>query len=213
MKNLRETLINIARKEISDSDPSHDFSHAMRVLRLAEYIGEKEKTDLDVIVPAALFHDIVVYPKNDPRTQESQDESAKKAHELLEKIELYPKEKIETVAHIIRTCSFSKSIHSDLLEARIIQDADGLEATGAISIMRTFSSSGSMARSFYHENDPFCRKRKPEDKRYALDLFFTRLLKIKDSMHTPTAKKMAERRTLFLRKFLKQLELELRGGG
>ena len=108
-------------------------------------------------------------------------------------------------------CSFTKNIQPDFIEAKILQDADGLEATGAISIMRTFSSTGQMQRPFYHPRDPFCQARQPDSLKFALDLFYERLLLVEQRMHIATAQKIARRRTKFLRQFLKELELELKG--
>lgn len=210
-KELRHKLISLAEEKITDDDPSHDFEHALRVLANAERIHKDEDADLDILVPAALFHDIVNYPKNDPRSRFAADESAEVAKVLLKEVKEYPEDKIDSVAMTIRTCSFSKGINPDSIEAKILQDADGLEATGAISIMRTFSSTGSMKRLFYHSEDPFCRDRKPDDLKFALDLFYTRLLKVEERMHTKAAKKIAKRRTSFLRKFLEELRLELEG--
>jgi len=75
-RNLREQLIKIAKEKIPNTDVSHDFEHALRVLTNAERIGKTEKGDLDIIIPAALFHDVVVYQKNHPDSQRSQEESA-----------------------------------------------------------------------------------------------------------------------------------------
>ena len=207
---LKEKLIDIAKQRISNDDPSHDFLHALRVLVVAEQIAKEEKADLDIVVPAALFHDLVNHPKNDPHSKDAPNESAELAKQILEEIKEYPKKKIEKSQTAIRCCSYSRGILPELLEAKILQDADGLEATGAISIMRTFSSTGSMKRIFYHQRDPFCKDREPDDLKFALDLFFTRLLKLKARMNTATAKKMAQRRTLFLQAFLRELELELK---
>lgn len=77
--------------------------------------------------------------------------------------------------------------------------------------MRTFSSTGSMKRVFYHSEDPFCRERPPDDLKFALDLFYTRLLKVEERMHTMAAKKIAKRRTAFLKEFLEELKIELEG--
>lgn len=208
---LKDKLLSTVRKRITDEDPSHDFEHTLRVMNNAEEIARKENADLDIVIPAALLHDIVNYPKNDPRSRNASDESAEVAGKILRKVKGYPKSKIGRVQLAIRSCSFSKGIAPKLLEAKILQDADGLEATGAISVMRTFSSTGSMKRLFYDPNDPFCENREPDDLKYAIDLFFTRLLKVKERMHTKTAKKIAERRTNFLKKFLKELRLELKG--
>ncbi len=208
---LKAKLIKIARQKISDIDASHDFYHAQRVLTNAEMIAHKEKADMDIIVPAALFHDLIVYPKNHPNRHLSQEESALAAQKILEKLPHYPKKKIEAVKTCILECSFTKGIIPNLLESKILQDSDGLEATGAISIMRTYSSTGQMKRPFYNAEDPFCTKREPDSKKYALDLFYTRLLKVEGRMHTKTAKQIAKHRTAFLKTFLKEFKLELDG--
>ncbi len=210
-KNFRSKLIEIARRNIPDTDVSHDFEHALRVLANAERIAKEENADLDIIVPAALFHDVVVYPKDHAEKHKSQEESAELVSKILNKINNFPKEKIAKVKTCILECSFSKGILPKLLESKILQDADGLEATGAISIMRTYSSTGQMKRPFYNSVDPFCKKREPNTLHFALDLFYTRLLKVEERMHTKKAKVIAKRRTKFLRSFLKELELELEG--
>ncbi|HBK35165.1 hypothetical protein A2239_04055 [Candidatus Uhrbacteria bacterium RIFOXYA2_FULL_40_9] len=208
---LKNQLIEIAKEHIPNTDVSHDFEHTSRVLSNAERITRNEGGDLDIIIPAALFHDLVVYPKDHPNSDQSQEESAQKAKELLGEVEGYPQEKRENVMSCIRECSFSKGIIPDSLESKILQDADGLEATGAISIMRTYSSTGQMKRPFYHPDDPFCEHREPMAKLFALDLFYIRLLKVEGRMHTKTAKKIAKRRTKFLKTFLKEFKLEREG--
>jgi len=208
---LKKKLVQIAKEKIPNADASHDFEHAARVLASAERIAKDEKADLDVVVPAALFHDVVVYPKNHPDKHLSQIESAEMASKILNAIKDYPKNKIEKVKICIMECSFSKGIVPKLLESKILQDSDGLEATGAISIMRTYSSTGQMKRPFYDAEDPFCKKRKPDSMKNALDLFYVRLLKVEGRMHTKMAKRIAKRRTGFLRDFLGELKLELEG--
>jgi len=175
---------------------------------MAENISRREKADLDVIIPAALFHDIVVYPKNSPKSKNENHESAKLASRILSRIKDYPKSKIPMVIESIEQCSFKKQILPNLLEAKILQDADGLEATGAISIMRTFSSGGQMNRPFYDPQDPFCQNGTTEF-RSDLDLFYRRLLIVQDRMHTKHARQIAAKRTKFLRSFLSELKSEL----
>jgi len=208
---LKNQLIKIAKNKISDTDVSHDFEHAIRVLSNAEIIAKEEGGDFDIIFPAALFHDIIVYPKNHPDKHKSQEESAEAAEKILNSFGNFPKSKIEKVKTCIMECSFSKGIVPKMLESQILQDADGLEATGAISIMRTYSSTGQMKRPFYNVEDPFCKNREPNATKFALDLFYERLLKVAERMHTRTAKKIAKRRTDFLLAFLKEFELELKG--
>ena len=208
-ESLRQKLIDLAKEKITKEDISHDLQHSLRVLALAEKIAKEEGADFDIIVPAALFHDVVIYPKNNPRSKNESEESARYTAQLLEDIEDYPKNKIRKVQTAIEQCSFSKRIMPELLEAKVLQDADRLEATGAISIMRTFSSTGQMKRPFYKPEDPFCKNREPEPKRYALDLFYARLLKVESGMHTKKAKELAKERTGFLRSFLEELKNEL----
>lgn len=207
-KQLRKTLIRIAEREVVN-DPSHDVNHALRVLALSEKIAKRESCDLDIIIPAAVFHDIINYPKNHHKRLYSSDESARQTKKILKQLNSYPKHKIDKVCETIRLCSFTKGLTPDFLEAKILQDADSLEAMGAISIMRTFSSAGIMNKTFYDATDPFCKRRKPNDSKYALDLFFTRLLVVQRRLHTETAKKMAERRVKFLKTFLRELRFEL----
>ena len=209
---LENHLIEIAKAKISDDDPSHDMLHAMKVLETVKYLSSKEGGDLDVLVPAALFHDVVCYQKNHPNSHLSAKESAELTASILKELNNYPQEKIANVYAIINECSFSKGITSTSIEGKILQDADKLEATGIISIMRTFCSAGQMKKKLYHPEDPFCIERKPDGKVYALDLFFDRLLVVKDLMHTQTAKKIAERRTKVLQRFLEDFSLELYSG-
>ena len=201
--------MKIAKEKISPTDVSHDFEHTLRVLSNAERIGKEEHGDFNIIVPAVLFHDLVVYPKDHPDRHRSQEESADAAEKILNNLSSFPKEKIEKVKTCIRECSFSKGIIPKLLESKILQDADGLEATGAISIMRTYSSTGQMKRPFYNPQDPFCEHRDPDPSKFALDLFYERLLKVAERMHTKTAKNIAKRRTDFLIQFLQEFKLEI----
>lgn len=208
-KSLKEKLIDIARKEISKNDPSHDIGHSLRVLEISEKIAREETADLDILIPAALFHDVINYPKNHKDRLNSSRESAEFAKRILKRIDYFSKEKIEKIYTSINLCSFTRGKTPEFLEAKILQDADGLESMGAISIMRTFSSAGVMNKIFYNPEDPFCKERTPDDNKYALDLFFTRLLVIQGRIHTKIARNMAKKRILFLKKFLKELQDEL----
>ncbi|MDR1694015.1 MAG: HD domain-containing protein [Lactobacillaceae bacterium] len=209
MKNKTEDfLINYVRENIKN-DCSHDFSHALRCLNLCKKIAKKEKADLDILIPAALFHDIICYPKDSPKSKLSAIDSAKKAKEVLVSISEYPKEKINEAALCIENCSFSSKKKPHSIESAILQDADRIEATGAIAIMRTFASAGSMNKAFYNTNDPFCENRKPESLAYAVDLFYERLLVVADLMNTKTAKKIAQKRTKILQSFLTAAKEEI----
>lgn len=206
---LKEELFTLAEEQQTKGDPSHDFEHIRRVASLAEKIGRSVDADMDILIPSALFHDSIVYAKNDPRSKNETEESAEHVKNILLKIKEYPQEKIKHVQTCIRQCSFSKGIIPTLTESKVLQDADRLEATGAISIMRTFTSGGQMGRSLYAPFDPFREKTEPENFKFSLDLFYKRLLIVESKMHTDLAKEIAKRRTDFLKDFLNELKLEL----
>jgi len=205
---IKNQLVSIAKEKQTKDDPSHDFEHIRRVLNLAEKIGKSVKADLDIVIPAALFHDTVVYRKDSPESKNETDESAEKAGEILASFDEYPKEKTEKVKICIKQCSFTKGIVPDLLESKVLQDADVLESTGAISIMRTFSSGGQMNRSLYNPEKPFFEKDEA-DFPSGIGLFYRRLLLAEKRIHTAFARKIAKRRTKFLKDFLKEFKQEL----
>ena len=206
-KIIRE-LRKIAEDRQLKSDPSHDFEHVIRVLNMAIKIGKNVKADLDIVIPAALFHDTVVYRKDSPESRNEANESAEVAVSILEKTKGYPKQKISAVKTCIEQCSFTKGITATLLESEVLQDADLLESTGALSIMRTFSSCGHMNRSLYNTKRPFYEKHE-KDYSSGVGLFYRRLLLAEKRLHFPLAKKIAKRRTAFLKKFLAELQREL----
>jgi uncharacterized protein len=207
---LRQHLISVATRHMRRNDLSHDINHSLRILTMAEKIAKSEdNVDMDVLVPSALFHDVIIR-KGTPKQSGESKESAVLAGKFLRRTVGYPKEKIEKVKYAISVCSFKKNIRPETIEARILQDADMLEATGAISIMRTFGSSTLMNNgSFFDPADPFCRRRKPDDLNYSLDLFYTRLLLVQERIHTKLGRRIAAKRTVYLRKFLWELEIEL----
>jgi len=210
---IKDFLIKVVRDNTTKNDPSHDINHVLRVLAIAEKITKEEGADLEVVIPASLFHDIIVYQKNDPRSKNETEESAEFAADILKKIENYPSKKIERVKKAIKQCSFSKGIVPDDIESKILQDADRLEATGAISIMRTFSSGGQMNVFFYNPEDPFCQKGECVSFRSCIDLFYQRLLVVEKGIYTKMGKQIAKRRTKFLVDFLDEFKQELKETG
>jgi len=210
-QSLKARLLLIAENESHPDDPSHDFSHVTRVLKNVETIAEAEGGDLDILVPAALFHDVINIPKDDPRADQASDDSAEWTRSLLMTMTEFPQNKISAVCDAISKCSFSKGINPELHESKVLQDADGLDSTGAISIMRTCSSCGTMKRALYDLDDPFFESRAKYEgsAHFGVDLFYRRLLIVESRMHTKTAKQIAKRRTEFIHAFLDELRLEL----
>jgi len=194
---------------LAGQDPAHDYEHVMRVYNNAKLIGPQEGATMEILLPAVLLHDIVVYPKGSDYSVRSSDDSADLAEKILRSYG-YSQHKINRISYCIRMHNFSKRLPPASLEGRILQDADRLDALGAIGIARTFSIAGSEKRTFYNAKDPFCRSnRKLDDKQWTLDHFQTKLLQLKHLMHTRTAKRMAQERTRFMMLFIRQLQKEL----
>src|SRR5574337_1085363 len=171
-------------------------------------ISKKEKASIKMITASALLHDIVSYPKSDPRSKNSSTESAEKSKNILKKYG-FSQNEIDTISDAIKDHSISRGITPKTLEGKILQDADRLDALGAIGIARTFSVSGAEKRPFYNTDDPFCSKRVPDDKSWTLDHFYKKLLLIEKTMNTKTGKIEARKRIKLMKKFLDELKKEI----
>ncbi len=121
----------------------------------------------------------------------------------------YPADLLAQIHHAIEAHSFSANIPADTLEARIVQDADRLEAVGAIGIARCFLTGGSMGTPLYEPSDPFAESRDLDDRRYTLDHFYCKLLGLADTMKTEAGKAEAVKRTQYMKDFLQQLGSEI----
>ena len=195
-------------KEIMDNDSAHDFEHVMRVYKNAQKICTLEKANEKLVLSSALLHDIVSYPKSDKRSKLSSIQSAKKSEQILKKYN-FSKEELSIISDAIRDHSFSQNTTPRTLEGKILQDADRLDALGAIGIARVFATGGSLKRPFYNIDDPFCKTRTPDDKTWTVDHFFQKLLKLESLMNTKSGKIEAKKRTSILKEFLKQLKQEI----
>ena len=202
--NLLQTLV----KKRMKNDPAHDFEHIMRVYKNAKKLCKKEQANEKLVLSAVLLHDIVSYPKSDRRSKNSSVKSSQEAKKILKKLDYAPHE-ITIISDAIRDHSFSRGKIPQTLEGKILQDADRLDAIGAIGIARVFAVGGSEQRSFYNNNDPFCRIRIPNDKIWTLDHFYQKLLTLESQMNTKSAKKEAKIRTKILKSFLSELKREI----
>jgi len=203
--------VDSLKKEVAsmmDNDPAHDFEHVMRVYQNARKICKKEKVGEKLVLSAVLLHDIVSYPKSDKRSKLSSLESSKKSKQILKKYN-FSKEEILIISNAIRDHSFSQGMVPETIEGKILQDADRLDALGAIGIARVFATGGSLGRPFYNTNDPFCKKRLPDDKIWTVDHFFQKLLKLDSLMNTKSGKAEAKIRTNVLNEFLHRLKREI----
>ena len=195
-------------KKIIENDSAHDFEHMMRVYKNAQKLCKKEKVTEKLVLCAVLLHDIVSYPKSDKRSKNSSIDSAKKAIIILKRYG-FTENEITIISDAIREHSFSQKKTPKTIEGKILQDADRLDALGAIGIARVFATGGSLKRPFYNIDDPFCKKRNVDDKTWTLDHFFQKLLKLEFLMNTKSGKIEAKKRTRILKEYLKQLKNEI----
>jgi len=206
--NTLSVLRNKVKKMMANNDPAHDFEHVLRVYANAEKICVKEKVEKKLVLTATLLHDIVSFPKTDKRSKTSSTKSAVKAKKILQKLN-YSIDEIKIIIDAIESHSFSKNKKPTTIEGKILQDADRLDALGAIGIARTFAVAGAENRSFYNTNDPFCSSRKADDKLWAVDHFFKKLLLLEAKMNTKSAKIEAKHRTKIIKKFLNDFKQEI----
>ncbi len=192
-------------------EPAHDIFHVHRVVRnarrivRAEHAGEGSEA---IACTAALLHELFTFPKDHPESARAGDVCAEHARRLLER-ERMAKSFVDAVCAAIRDHAFSKGAVPDSLEAKILQDADRLDALGAIGLARMWATCADMKRPFYSPVDPFCQARSPDDKAWGLDHVFRKLLVLGERLHTDTARAMAERRLAFLRAYLLELRVEI----
>jgi uncharacterized protein len=190
------------------TDPSHDVMHIHRVVHAALRLAESEGADINVVLPAAYFHDFVNVPKDDPRRKEASRLSAEAAAEYLSGIG-YPAQYLDAIKHAIAAHSFSANIAPETLEAKVVQDADRLDGLGAIGIARCFSTSTLMRRPYYCLDDVWAEAREYDDRAYAIDHFPVKLFKVAETMQTKAARAEARKRADFMRAYLEQLKSEI----
>ena len=204
----RRRLEEIARAAAQGAEPAHDFGHVRRVAALAGRIAEAEGADPAVILPAAVLHELFSYPKDHPDSPRSGEVCAERAADVL-RGEGYAPRLTEAVCACIRDHPFSRGVVPDTLEAKVLQDADRLDALGAVGVARCFAVAGALGRPLYDPDDPFAERRDLDDARWTLDHFARKLLRLPGTLHTGTARALARDRAAFLDTFLAQLGREI----
>jgi len=207
---LLETYAEVQRRFAHFNDPAHGWEHVKRVYKLTLHIAEQEGADPFIVGMAALMHDL----------GRIADSNSTKHHAVLSEIaaaEILTMHQVasetqEAILHAIAAHSFSRNIEARTLEARVVRDADRLDSLGAIGVLR-WAITATIRRTpqtrTYHPSDPFAEQREPDDSSYMLDHFFTKLLKIGDSMATETGRSIARRRINFMLAYLDELRSEL----
>lgn len=197
-------------KKINFTDGSHDLDHFKRVTYRALRFNEEEQlggTPL-VIVAAGLLHDMVEVPKNSPNRSRASRMAADAAVDLLQSLS-FPSELLLNIHHAILAHSYTAAITPTTPEARCIQDADRVEALGAMGLVRCLYTSGRMHASIINWEDPLAEHRPLDDGQWALDHLEVKLFHIPGMMQTEQGKKLA----VSLQSFMEEYRRKLIKGG
>lgn len=204
------SLTNFIKEQFQHEGTGHDWFHIERVTKLALRIQEQEGGDRACVHVAALLHDISDHKFNGGDFEKG----GKEALLLLKKLE-FPITFAEKVADIVNAVSYKGANVKDkmnCLEGKIVQDADRLDAIGAIGIARAFAYGGAINQPIYDPTvEPTQHASKEEylkNRTHTVNHFYEKLLLLKDRLHTPTAKKMAEQRHAFMEQFLAEFYKE-----
>ncbi len=191
-----------------DPDPGHGIVHLRRVVATALRLAKEEGARPEVVLPAAWLHDCVNVPKDSPDRPRASRVAAEHAVRFLRDAG-YAAEFLDGVAHAIEAHSYSAGIPPRTVEAKVVQDADRLDALGAIGVARCIAVGAALGRPLYQPDDPFCERREPDDRGASLDHFYTKLLRLAGTMQTAAGRREAARRTEFIGVFLAQLRTEI----
>ncbi|KQV63907.1 HD domain-containing protein [Rhizobium sp. Root1220] len=197
-ENLASQLI---RYSTESDDGSHDLAHILRVFRNASRIQASEGGDARIVAAAVLLHDCVAVEKDSPLRSKASALAAEKATVILAELG-WIADDVAAVAHAITAHSFSANIAPETIEARILQDADRLDAIGMVGVGRCFYIGGRMSSALYDPFDPSALDRELDDKRYVIDHFQTKLFKLAEGFQTNAGRALAAERDKRLRDFL-----------
>jgi uncharacterized protein len=191
-------------------DGSHDLAHLHRVWLNARAIAAEAGGDGEILAAAVLLHDCVHVEKSSPLRAQASRLAAERASALLAGLG-WAQDRVAAVAHAIAAHSFSAGIAPRSLEARVLQDADRLDAIGAIGVARCFYTAGRMGSALYDPLDPRAEHRALDDRRFAIDHFRVKLLRLADGFQTTPGTRMAAERTRRIARFLAEFEEEAGG--
>jgi uncharacterized protein len=190
------------------ADPAHGLVHLERVAATALALAAAEGARAEIVLPAAWLHDCVHVPKDSPQRGAASRLAAEEAVRFLTAAG-YETALMPDIRHAIEAHSFSAGIAPATLEARVVQDADRLDALGAIGIARCIGVGATLGRPLYSPDDPFCEARAPDEQGASVDHFYAKLLTLAGTMQTAAGRREAARRTAFLEAFLAELRTEI----
>lgn len=189
-------------------DPGHRIDHVARVAKTAIEFAHREGADMAIIVPAVILHDTFPVGKFTKERSKASALSADRSIQLLSDWG-YPREYDAAIRHVIIAHSFSAGVTPESLEAKIVQDADRLDAIGAIGIARTMAVGFRHGNPLYHAEEPFPVTREPNDNTNILDHFYVKLFSLTRSLHTLAAQEEGARRIHVMETYLQSLANEI----
>ncbi|CAB3842690.1 putative protein YedJ [Achromobacter anxifer] len=196
----RPQLIRIAR-DADTGDGAHDLSHLERVWKAARgMLAHHPEADPAIVMAACYLHDLVNLPKNHPDRPRASTMAAAQAVQALRAIG-YPAARLDGVSHAIEAHSYSANIAPRTIEARIVQDADRLDALGPVGLARMFHIGGQLGRALAHPSDPMGAHRELDDGVYTLDHIELKLVRIAGTMQTEGGRLLAASRLDWIRRF------------
>lgn len=210
----RRRFVAYLQQQWESTDGAHDLHHLHRVWRTSQNLAtlEGNAADLLVLLTACYFHDFVAIPKDSADRSKASLFSADKAVTILiGYFQDFPADKLPAVHHAIHAHSFSAQVPVNTIEAAILQDADRMEALGAIGLARMFYTAGKMSSELFHPQDPLATQRPLDDTKYSLDHIEAKLLKLPAMMNTAAGRELAKREAEFLKEFRLKLEGEVTG--
>ncbi|WP_041801867.1 HD domain-containing protein [Flagellimonas ruestringensis] len=212
---LIQNTIDFVKKELQHAEGGHDWFHIERVFNTSKLLLKHEQADAMVVQLAALLHDIA-----DPKFHGGDESIGPKTAETFLKSKSVDGGTIHHVANIIKHMSFKNSLETETekftsKELQIVQDADRLDAIGAIGIARAFNYGGFKNRELHNPDIPpnldMTKEEYKKSKGPTINHFYEKLLLLKDKMNTKTGKKLAEERHQFMLDYLKQFYKEWNG--
>ncbi len=197
--------IEEARRHYQGAEAVHDWGHVLRVLALAERMAEMEGADVEIVRTAALLHDIA----RDDSHEDHAQAGAERARLLLAG---HPLEKVEAVVHAIAAHRFRSGPAPQTLEAKIVHDADKLDAIGAVGVARAFAYGGLNGQRLWAEVPPgYVESDATRYEHTPIHEYKIKLAKIRDRLLTDSGRRLAEERHAFMVAFFERLEIEVRG--
>lgn len=209
--------IEQARSLYTSDDPVHDFDHVLRVLNMARYLASCEGADIQIVQTAALLHDISRLGDDNLDQGFKDDVSAESDHAVLAAhharriLQSEPPAFVEAVTHAIEAHRFRNNIEPRTIEAKVLFDADKLDAIGAVGIARAFAYAGGRQMPLWARVSEDYHPGESDERHTPVHEFSFKLAHIKDRLYTASGRQLAAERHAFMVEFFRQFDAEVEG--